>query len=145
MNDTQVHDQIASDGQSQSVVRSTTQTRSDPATGAQVQQSSTRSWSGRAPGIELVWLLAGILVVILAMDFIFHATGANDVGFAAFVFSAGAFLASPFAGIFNTSTAAPGSVLVWADVLAMAIYALLALAIVKVVGMMSARRTTSTR
>ena len=61
------------------------------------------------------------------------------MGFGAFVFSVGTFLAAPFAGIFNTTHAAQGNLIIWADVLAMVIYALLAVAIVKVVGMVVTR------
>ena len=145
MDNVQVHDQIASDGQNQSGVTSTTQTVADPVTGAQVQRSTTRMWAGRTPGVELVWLIAGIIIVFLAMDFIFHATGANNVGFAAFVFSVGSFFAAPFAGIFNTSTAAQGNLVIWADVLAMVIYSLVAVVLVKVVAMIAGRSSTSAR
>ena len=61
------------------------------------------------------------------------------MGFGAFGFSAGTFLAAPFAGIFNTTHAAQGNLIIWADVLAMVIYALIAVAIVKVVGMVVTR------
>jgi hypothetical protein len=81
---------------------------------------------------------------LLALDFVFHATGANNVGFAAFVFSVGTFLAAPFAGIFKTTYAAQGNLIIWADVLAMAIYALLAVVIVKVVAMAAARGSATT-
>jgi hypothetical protein len=42
-----------------------------------------------------VWLIDGILIALLALDFIFHAAGANNVGFAAFGFSVGKVLAAP--------------------------------------------------
>jgi hypothetical protein len=139
MTDMQVHEQVVSDGQNLSGVTSTTQTTADPATGGQMQRSTTRMWAGRSPGVEVVWLIAGIIIAFLALDFIFHALGANDVGFAAFVFSVGSFFAAPFSGIFNTSTAAAGNLVIWADVLAMVIYTLLAVVIVKVVGMTAGR------
>jgi hypothetical protein len=139
MADMQVNEQVVSDGQNLSGVTSTTQTTADPATGAQMQRSTTRMWAGRSPGVELVWLIAGIVIAFLALDFIFHALGANNVGFAAFVFSVGTFFAAPFSGIFNTSTAAPGNLVIWADVLAMVVYTLLAVVVVKVVGMSSNR------
>jgi hypothetical protein len=121
----------------------TTQTTADPATGARTQRSTTRAWSGRAPGVELVWLLGGIVIVLLAMDFILHASGANDVGFAAFVFSVGTALAAPFAGIFKTTYAAHGNLVIWADVLAMVVYALLAALVAKVVTMAMSHNATS--
>ena len=104
-----------------------------------MQRSTTRMWAGRSPGVEIVWLIAGIVIAFLALDFIFHALGANNVGFAAFVFSVGTFFAAPFSGIFNTSTAAPGNLVIWADVLAMVVYTLLAVVVVKVVGMSAGR------
>jgi hypothetical protein len=133
---------VTNDGQNQSGVTSTSQTTADPVTGASTRRSTTRMWTGRSPGVEFVWLLAGIVLAFLALDFVFHATGANNVGFAAFIFSVGKFLAAPFAGIFKTTYAAHGNLLIWADVLAMVIYALVAAVIVKVVAMATARSST---
>jgi hypothetical protein len=145
MTDMQTRDQaVSTDGQSQSGVTSTTQTTADPVTGASMRRSTTRAWSGTSPAVGIVWLLAGIVLAFLALDFIFHATGANNVGFAAFVFSVGTFLAAPFAGIFKTTYAAHGNLIIWADVLAMVIYALLAVVIVKVVAMATARSSATT-
>jgi hypothetical protein len=144
MTDMQTRDQaVSTDGQSQSGVTSTTQTAADPVTGASMRRSTTRAWSGTSPAVGIVWLLAGIVLAFLALDFIFHATGANNVGFASFVFSVGTFLAAPFAGIFRTTYAAHGNLIIWADVLAMVIYALLAVVIVKVVAMAAARSATT--
>jgi hypothetical protein len=144
MTDMQTQDQAVTNyGSNRTGVNTTTETVADPATGASVRRSRTSVWSGRSPGIEVVWLIAGIVVAFLALDFIFHAAGANDVGFAAFVFAVGKALASPFAGIFKTATAARGNLIVWADVLAMVIYVLAAAVIVKVVALISARSATT--
>src|ERR1700680_834935 len=144
MTDMQTQDQAVTNyGPNQSGVSRTTQTTADPVTGASTRRSTTRAWSGKSPAVELVWLIAGIVIAFLALDFIFHATGANDVGFAAFVFSVGKALAAPFIGIFNTTYAAHGNLVVWADVLAMAIYALAAAVVVKVVTMAMARSATT--
>jgi hypothetical protein len=144
MTDMQTRDQaVTNDGSNQTGVNRTTQTFADPATGASTSRSTTRVWSGRSPGVEFVWLIAGIVIALLALDFIFHAAGANDVGFAAFIFSVGKVLAAPFAGIFKTTYAAHGNLVIWADVLAMVIYALIAGVIAKVVTMASARSATS--
>jgi hypothetical protein len=145
MTDMQTRDQaVSTDGQRQSGVTSTTQTAADPVTGASMRRSTTRSWSGTSPAVGIVWLLAGIVLAFLALDFVFHASGANSVGFASFVFSVGTFLAAPFAGIFKTIYAAHGNLIIWADVLAMVIYALLAVVIVKVVAMVAARSSATT-
>jgi hypothetical protein len=144
MTDMSTRDQaVTSDGATQTGVSRTTQTYVDPGTGASTSRSATQVWSGRSPGVELVWLVAGIVIAFLALDFIFHAAGANDVGFAAFVFSVGKVLAAPFAGIFKTTYAAHGNLVIWADVLAMVIYALIAGVIAKVVTMAMARNATS--
>jgi hypothetical protein len=140
MTDMQTQDEsVTNDGPNQSGVNRTTQTIADPVTGTTTRRSTTRAWSGRAPGVEFVWLIAGIVIAFLALDFIFHATGANDVGFAAFVFSVGKALAAPFAGIFATTYAAHGNLVIWADVLAIVIYALAAAVVAKVVTMLVAR------
>jgi hypothetical protein len=146
MTDMRTQDQSVTDyGSNRTGVNTTTETTADPATGMSVRRSNTSVWSGKSPGVEFVWLIAGIVVVFLALDFIFHATGGNNVGFAAFVFTVGKALASPFAGIFNTTYAAHGNLVVSADVLAMVIYVLIAAAIVKVVTLMSARSATAAR
>lgn len=143
MTDVQTQDRaVTNDGQTQSGVTSTSQTTADPVSGASTRRSTTRVWTGRSPGVEFVWLLAGIVLAFLALDFVFHASGANNVGFAAFIFSVGTFLAAPFAGIFKTTYAVHGNLLIWADVLAMVIYALVAAVIVKVVTMATARSAT---
>jgi hypothetical protein len=144
MSDMQTEDQsVTNHGSNRTGVNTTTQTVADPATGASLRRSTTSVWSGRSPGVEFVWLIAGIVVVFLALDFVFHAAGANDVGFASFVFAVGKALAAPFAGIFKTAYASHGNLIVWADVLAMVIYLLAAAVIVKVVTLISARSATA--
>jgi hypothetical protein len=144
MSDIRTEDQsVTNYGANRTGVNTTTQTVADPSTGASVRRSSSSVWSGKSPGVEFVWLIAGILVAFLALDFIFHAAGANDVGFASFVFSVGKALAAPFAGIFKTAYAARGNLIVWADVLAMVIYLLAAAVIVKVLTLISARSATA--
>jgi len=145
MTEMQTRDQsVTNDGQNQSGVTSTTQTSADPVTRASMRRSTTRAWSGTAPAVGIVWLLAGIVLAFLALDFVFHATGANNVGFAAFVFSVGTFLAAPFAGIFKTTYAAHGNLIAWGDVLAMVIYAVIAVVIVKVVAIVAGRNRATT-
>ena len=144
MSDMQTEDQsVTNYGSNRTGVNTTTQTVADPATGASLRRSTTSVWSGRSPGVEFVWLIVGIVVVFLALDFVFHAAGANDVGFASFVFAVGKALAAPFAGIFKTAYASHGNLIVWADVLAMVIYLLAAAGIVKVVTLISPRSATA--
>jgi hypothetical protein len=146
MSDMQTEDQsVTNHGSNRTGVNTTTQTVADPATGASLRRSTTSVWSGRSPGVEFVWLIAGIVVVFLALDFVFHAAGANNVGFASFVFGVGKALAAPFDGIFKTAYASHGNLIVWADVLAMVIYLLAAAVVVKVVTLISARSATAAR
>ena len=136
MADMQVQERVVSDdGQSYRGVTSTTQTISDPVTGVATQRSSTLAWSGRPLAARAVGLAAGIVVIFLAFDFIFHAAGAANVGFGAFVYSIGGALAAPFSGIFNTASTTPGTLLVWADLLAVVVYAIAAAIVLKVVSM----------
>ena len=129
---------VSNDGQNYRGVTSTTQTTSDPVTGAATRRSSTWAWSGRPLAARLVGLAAGIV-------FIFHAAGAANVGFGAFIFTIGGALAAPFAGIFKTTYATPGTLIIWADVLAVVVYAIAAVIVVKLVSMgtdQHARRST---
>jgi hypothetical protein len=71
------------------------------------------------------------------LDFVFHAIGALNVGFAALTFTVGSFLASPFVGILKTTSATQGNVFVWADVLAMGAYAVAAVIISSAVARLS--------
>ncbi len=144
MTDMQTEDQAVTNyGSNRTGVNTTTQTVADPATGASLRRSSTSVWSGRSPGVEFVWLIAGIVLAFLALDFVFHAAGANNIGFASFVFTVGKALDAPFAGIFKTAYASHGNLIVWADILAMVIYALGAAVVVKVVTLISARSATA--
>jgi hypothetical protein len=136
---------VSNDGQNYRGVTSTTQTTSDPVTGAATRRSSTWAWSGRPLAARLVGLAAGIVFIFLGFDFIFHAAGAANVGFGAFIFTIGGALAAPFAGIFKTTYATPGTLIIWADVLAVVVYAIAAVIVVKLVSMgtdQHARRST---
>ncbi len=141
MADTEVKGRVVSnDGQIYSGVTSTTQTTSDPVTGAAVSRSSTLSWSGRPLANRIVGLAAVIVFIFLGFDFIFHAAGAANVGFGAFVYSIGGALAAPFAGIFRTVNTTPGTLIVWADLLAFVVYAIAAAIVIKVISMSTDER-----
>ncbi|MGA9113367.1 MAG: hypothetical protein WB802_06160 [Candidatus Dormiibacterota bacterium] len=141
MTDMQVQERLVSnDGQDYRGVTSTTQTTSDPVTGVATRRSSTRAWSGRPLVARIVGLAAGIVFIFLGFDFIFRAAGAADVGFGAFVYTIGGALAAPFAGIFKTASTTSGTVIVWADILAVVVYAIAAVIVAKVVSMSSDQR-----
>jgi hypothetical protein len=72
-----------------------------------------------------VWLEVAIVDVLLALRFVFIATGANDTGFLSAMKQSGGAPAYPFQGIFG-NTSVEGHALQWACVLAIAIYTIAA-------------------
>jgi hypothetical protein len=130
--DVQVQDRVASDGQSPQAITSTTPVTVAPPYQAAPHTAWPHTWSGRA-AIRLVELAAVVALAFLTLDFVFHAIGALNVGFAALSFTVGSFLASPFVGILKTTSATQGNLFVWADVLAMGAYAVAAIVISAVV------------
>jgi hypothetical protein len=104
------------------------------AAGTGVYSSRTSVYPAGYRGIQIVWLIAGVVDIILAADFIFRAASANDTGFAKLIYGLGRRLAAPFDGIFNTTAVANGtSVFRWSDVLAIAVYSILAWIVTKVI------------
>lgn len=92
--------------------------------------------------INVVWLVVGVVVAILAFDFFFRLAAANNVGFASFIYGVGGALAAPFDNIFGISTAVgTRSVIRWSDLLAMVVYALVGALLVKVVRISAAPRS----
>ena len=145
MADSHVQDRVVcNDGPTYSGVTSTTQTTSDPVTGAAVRRSSTLSWSGRPLASRIVALAAGIVFLFLGFDFVFHAAGAANGGFGAFIYGIGGARAAPFAGIFRTTLTAPGTLIVWADILAFVVYAIAAAIVLKVISMSTDERARKT-
>lgn len=112
------------------------------ATGTTVYTSRTGVYPVGYRAIQAVWLVVGILNIILAMDFIFRAAGANATGFAQLVYGLGRRLAAPFDGIFNTTAVAGGtSVFRWSDLLAIAVYSIIAWIVTKVIRISATPRT----
>ena len=126
MTDVQVQNRVASDGQSPQAIAATTPMTADP------PRAATTAWSGRSV-IRIIELAAVVALAFLMLDFVFHAIGALNVGLAALTFTVGSFLASPFVGILKTTSATQGNLFVWADVLAMAAYAVVAILVAGVV------------
>ncbi len=91
--------------------------------------------------IQLVWLIAGVVDAILALDFIFKAVGANNTGFAHYIYRLGGWLAAPFNGIFTNTAVANGTVIHWADVLAVVVYTIAAWIVTKLVSILATPRT----
>jgi hypothetical protein len=121
----------------------TTAPAAAPAAAVRVYSARTVVYPVGSRIIQLVWLIGGVINIIVALDFIFRAAGANSsAGFAHYIYRMGGWLASPFDGIFNTVVAANGtSVLRWSDLLAVAVYTAAAWILARLVRITAAPRT----
>ncbi len=82
-------------------------------------------------GTQIVWYLLGLLEVLLLFRFVLKMFAANpDAGFSGFIYGATYIFAAPFLSVFGNSTL-QGSILEWPTLLAMAVYGIVALGIVK--------------
>jgi len=82
---------------------------------------------------QLIWLLAGLLEGVLALRFIFKLVGVNAANsFASLLYSVTDFFVAPFASL-TGAPAAGGMVLEVSTLIAIAIYALIAWVLVKIV------------
>ncbi|HEY7926950.1 MAG TPA: hypothetical protein VIG86_05950 [Candidatus Dormibacteraeota bacterium] len=116
-----------------------------PTTTTRTYASRTSVYSGSGRAVQVIWLLLGIVDVILALDFIFRAAGGANTGFAHYMYRIGGWLAAPFDGIFTNTALVSGRTFIrWADVLAVVIYSLIALAIAKLVQIISRPGPTGT-
>lgn len=84
------------------------------------------------PFDQIVWYVMGVVQVLIAIRLVFKMLGANKVGFVDFVYSVTDPLAVPFYGIFNVSTNGK-YVIEWSTIVAMVVYFLIALGIVKLI------------
>jgi uncharacterized protein YggT (Ycf19 family) len=81
---------------------------------------------------RLVWFIAGILLTLLAFRFVFILLGANRANaFADFIYDVSHPFAAPFFGLFNYDTDYGVAKLELSTLVAMAVYALVAYAIVR--------------
>jgi len=82
-------------------------------------------------GTQVVWYILGLLEALLAFRFVLKLLAANPTaGFSSFVYNVSYPFAAPFLNVFHI-TRIEGSVFEWTTLLAMLVYWLVALAIVK--------------
>ena len=82
-------------------------------------------------GTQIVWYIVGLLEAILAFRFVLKLLGANPLaGFSSFIYGITYPFAAPFLSVFKI-TKVEGSVFEWTTLLAMLVYWLIAMAIVK--------------
>lgn len=92
-------------------------------------------------GTQVVWYILGILEALLAFRFVLKLLGANaGAGFTYFIYSVTYPFAAPFLAVFRTSRVS-GSVFEWTTLLAMIVYWLLAVAIIRLLTMSKAVST----
>lgn len=83
-------------------------------------------------GTQIVWYLLSILEVLLAFRFVLKFTAANaGAGFSSFIYGITWPFIAPFLAVFPQTTVAEGSVFEWTTLLAMLVYWIIALAIVR--------------
>ncbi len=82
-------------------------------------------------GTQIIWYILGVIEAVLALRFILKLLGANPgAGFTDFIYDLSGFFVAPFLAVFR-SARVEGSVFEWSTLLAMAIYWLVALGIIK--------------
>jgi hypothetical protein len=86
-------------------------------------------------GTQAVWYILSILEVILAFRFVLRLLGANPAaGFTNFIYSLSYPFVAPFMAVFNTTSIA-GSAFEWTTLLAMVVYWLVAIGILRLLTM----------
>lgn len=82
-------------------------------------------------GTQVVWYLLGLIERLLAFRFILKLLGANTAaGFTYFIYSTTYIFAAPFLSVFKVTQVA-GSVFEWTTLLAMFVYWVIAIGIIK--------------
>lgn len=82
-------------------------------------------------GTQIVWYILGILETLLAFRFILKLLAANpSAGFSSFIYNVSYPLAAPFLNVFRTARV-EGSVFEWTTLLAMLVYWMIALGIIR--------------
>lgn len=82
-------------------------------------------------GTQIVWYILGLVEVLLAFRFVLKLLGANaGAGFTSFIYNVTSPFAAPFLSVFGVTQVA-GSVFEWTSLLAMFVYWMLAIGIIK--------------
>jgi hypothetical protein len=113
------------------------------AAGSSVYTSRTSVTPVGSRASQAIWLIVAVVDIILALDFVFRAAGANNTGFAHYTYRVGEKLSVPFDGIFNTKIVNGTSAFRWADVLAVVIYSILAWIVTKAISIAYTPKTGS--
>lgn len=118
----------------QRVVETTTDLGDTVQRTSEVQNVSTETGQTQLLMARIVWFVAGALLVLLGFRFILSLLGANTSnGFAQFVYNASHPFVAPFFGLFNYQDTFGVSHLEIYTLVAMAVYAVLAWGITKLI------------
>jgi uncharacterized protein YggT (Ycf19 family) len=83
-------------------------------------------------GTQIVWFILGIIEVLLTFRFILKLLGANPAaGFTSFINSVTYIFATPFLNVFRSSRIVEGSVFEWTTLLAMLVYWVIAVGVIR--------------
>ena len=100
--------------------------------------------SAKTTAVNLVWYLYGLIAILLAIRMILKLTGANSAnGFVSFIYSVSGVLSAPFDSIFGVKSATAGntqSVFEPSILVAIAVYALIAWGLTKLLTLNDNRR-----
>lgn len=84
-------------------------------------------------GIQIAWYILGIIEILLAFRFFLKLLGANaGAGFSEFIYGITYIFAAPFLSVFKNDRIVQGSVFEWSTILAMFVYWVIALGIIKI-------------
>lgn len=82
-------------------------------------------------GTQIVWYVLGLIEVLLTFRFVLKFLGANaSAGFTSFIYGVTQIFAAPFLNVFRI-TQVEGNIFEWTTLLAMLVYWMLALGVVK--------------
>lgn len=82
-------------------------------------------------GTQIVWYILGFIEVMLAFRFVLKLLGANHVaGFTSFIYGITYVFAAPFLTVFRISSV-ESSILEWTTILAMFVYWVIAIGVIK--------------
>jgi len=83
-------------------------------------------------GTQVVWYILGFIEIILAFRFVLKLLGANPAaGFTSFVYGLTYIFATPFLTVFQNTRVIAGSIFEWTTLLAMFVYWVIAIGIIK--------------
>jgi len=94
-----------------------------------------------AKAIQIVWLIAGLISLLLVIRGLFLLLGAHDVGFAHFIYDISAPFVAPFSGIFPAPSI-PGAYFDTAALVGIIVYSLIAWLIASLIEATTQRTTT---